>query len=151
MQRSIYILAIVLGILLFSASAGYVGENHKARWTKDLTPEQREKAKEIINEARPRIKELRNNVNDKIDALEEFCYAKDEDDQALAKLGQELQEARDALRTELIALDKKLMQEVGVSVRGYRGRNSAHLTKDSTRERMLLHRHVSNTPHHGVQ
>ncbi len=151
MQRNIYISILVLGLVLCTVSTAYVGEHHGDRWRTDLSPEQREKAKEIIQEARPKIKELRKNVQDKMRALQEFCYAEAEDDQALIKLGQELQVARDALRSELVALDNKLMQEVGVSVRGYRGRNSAHLTKESRQDNMLLHKHISNTPHHGEQ
>ncbi len=151
MRRSIYILLLMLAILIGTASVGNVRGHLDERWSQDLTPEQRQQAKEIMKAAHPRIKELRKDVKVKIRALEEFCFAKAGDDQTLAKLGQELQESRDALRNELMALDKKLMQEVGVSIRGYRGRNSAGLSKETPQESVLLQRHINHTPHHGEQ
>ncbi len=146
MQRKIYIPLLILAILICTASTTNAKLELDERWRQDLTPEQHEQAKEIIKEARPNIKKLRKDVKEKIKALQEFCYAESGDDQTLAKLGQELQEARDALRTELIALDEKLMQEVGVSIRAYRGRSSADLTKEYDKS---LHRHTSSIPHHG--
>ncbi len=151
MQRSIYKTLLILGILIAIPSVGNVKSNHDARWSQDLSAEQHAKAKEIIKQAHPRIKELRKEVRSKIDALEEFCFSKAEDQEALSRLGQELQQAREALRTELISLDNRLMQEVGVSMRAYRGRSSAHLGKDISQDSVRLHKHIDSIPHHGGQ
>ncbi len=151
MQRSIYIFLLVFGILVLLPNAGNVKGNRDERWSQDLSVEQHEKAKEIIKQARPRIKELRREVRSKIEALEEFCFSKTEDEQTLAKLGQDLQKSRENLRNELIALDNRLMQEVGVSMRAYRGRSSAHLGKDMSQDSVRLHKHIDPIPHHGEQ
>ncbi len=151
MLRSIHISLLILGILFLTPSIGSVQDNEKTHWSQDLSPEQKRKAKQIIKDAHPRIKELRKEVRKKITALEEFCFKEAEDEQNLAQLGQELQKAREALRQELMNLDATLIQEVGVSIRGYRGRSSAHLSKDPPQEAVILHKHSIQSSHHSEQ
>ncbi len=151
MQRSTYISLLMFATLVLIPSVGNVKSNHDARWSQDLSAEQHAKAKEIIKQVHPRIKELRKEVRAKIDQLEEFCFSKVEDEQTLARLGQELQQAREALRNELKSLDNRLIQEVGVSMRAYRGRSSAHLGKDVSQDTVKLHKHITSIPHHGEQ
>ncbi len=150
MQRNIYIL-LIIGIFILIPSVGNVQDNNAARWSQELSAEQQEKARDIIRQAHPRIKELRKEVRAKIDALEEFCFSKTDDEQTLARLGQELQQAREVLRHELKTLDNRLMQEVGVSIRAYRGRSSAHLGKDVSQDSVKFHKHIKPIPHHGEQ
>lgn len=133
-------LVLLCGALLLGPPAaqarggGHYGddrtESHAPR-TKKLSPEQREKAEQILEEARPRLQQIRQEMREKMQELKEISYNSESDPEDLARLGRELQEQRNALLTELRALDARLQTEVGAGaqMRGYHGRGCAGLER----------------------
>ncbi len=116
------------------------------RWSRELNAEQKQHAQEIIQEFYPRIKELRREVSAKVKELSGFCYASVDDHEKLARLGKELQAAREALREELAKLDSRLMHEVGASLHGYRGRHHKAL-ENATRQLTVRKQEVTSVHH----
>lgn len=104
------------------------GEEYSPRM-KRLSPEQREKAEQIVAEARPRLQQIRQEMREKMQELRDISYNSQSDPEDLARLGRELQYQRNALLEELRALDARLQSEVGsgARVRGYHGRGCAAL------------------------
>ncbi len=118
------------------------------RWSAELSPDQEEKALQIMQEASPKILAMRSALKEKILELKNFAYDSNEGHQQLAQLGYELQKQRQALQDELRNLDQKLMQEVGVSLHGYRGRDCNDLTKSSEIKKPSLQKYSTSPPHH---
>ncbi len=138
---------VVTGLCLGAFAVVFAGNAEKvSRWSQELSAEQQEHAREIIQEFYPRIKQLRREVRGKVKELSGFCYASAEDHEKLARLGKELQAAREALREELIALDARLMNEVGASLHGYRGRHHKAL-EDATRQLTVQKQYVQSVHH----
>ncbi len=137
-------LTIICASILSVSIAGHA--QNPIQWEQGLSTEQQSKAQAIIQESYPRIKELRKAARTKVRQLEEFCYSSEDDHEELVRLGRELQATRDALRTELIQLDARLMKEVGVSLHGYRGRHHRALEKAS--RSLSVHKYEAKRVHH---
>ena len=127
--RHIAILLLVLGL---GSSAALAASGHGFRhggsgWIDSLTDEQRQQVDRIVAETQPRLLELRVQMREKMKELQAFAYREDDDNEALSRLGHDLQALRDALRKELQALDERLVREVGVPALPYRGRSCSVL------------------------
>ncbi len=145
MIQSKYIPFILCSLVL---SIGYAMHAHAYRWHTDLSPEQEAKAQQIINETAPKITAMRAALQEKIEKLKNFAYTSPTDHESLALLGEELQSERKALRDALIALDARLVQEVGVSLHGYRGRDCNSLANAREYKDPTFQKHSVATPHH---
>lgn len=99
-------------------------------WEGSLSPEQHEKAEQILAEVRPQLSQMREEMQTKMQELKSLSYNNQTDPEDLARLGRELQHQRDGLLQALRDLDLRLQQEVGsnVRMRGYHGRGCAALT-----------------------
>ncbi len=139
---------ISIFLCLVLLSLGSFAHTRERKWSVDLTPEQKEKAQEIIDNARPKIRTLRQSLQNKMQELKEFHYKSSNDHEMLATLGRELQQHREALRQELKRLDKQLMKEVGASLQGYRGHDCNNLVKGSRQKTVQLEKHMRTVPHH---
>lgn len=98
-------------------------------WQENLSPEQREKAEQIVAEARPHLAQIRQEMREKMQELKSISYNNQSDPEDLARLGRQLQQQRDTLMQALHALDKRLKTEVGggAQTRQYDGRGCAAL------------------------
>lgn len=130
------------GLLLLAPPSVQAGEGHRPDEGKlyncslregNISPEQHEKAEQIIEEVRPQLTELRQEMMAKMQELKALSYNNQTDPEDLAKLGRQLQKQRDELLRALRALDTRLQHEVGddVRLRGYHGRGCAALTETS--------------------
>ncbi len=117
-------------------------------WNVGMTTEQKEKAQHILAEEKPKISALRAELRKNMHKLKSFTYAGPEDHQKLALLGQELQSQRQELCTMLDELNIRLQDEAGVSLRGYKKRKCAKLSRAITKDSIHLEKHVKTTPHH---
>ncbi|MEG2172209.1 MAG: periplasmic heavy metal sensor [Desulfovibrionaceae bacterium] len=134
-----YISLLVLGgALMFAPSPAQARGDHRAGatkahnclpWEGTLSPEQREKAEQILAEARPRLAQVRQTMREKRQELRALSYNNKSDPEDLARLGRQLQKQRDTLREELRALEKRLSAEIGseVRIRRHHGRGCAAL------------------------
>ncbi len=139
-------LYIALCLMLVCISS--LAHTREKKWSVNLTPAQKQRADEIIQEARPKIRTLRIALQNKMLELKEFHYKSSNDHDALALLGKELQQTREALRKELKLLDKRLMQEVGASLHGYRGHDCNDLVQGARQKSAQVEKRVIPTPHH---
>lgn len=98
-------------------------------WEGSLSPEQHQAAEDILGEVQPRLDSLRWEMRTTMEQLEALNYNNETEPGTLARLGQQLQEQRNALIQELHKLNTRLQQEVGdnVRMRGYFGRGCAAL------------------------
>lgn len=127
-QRFFFFIALLA--LAAACAAPAWAEGHGRRgysWLDSLTDEQRQTAERIVSEVRPRLQELRQGVRQKMMELQSFSYRNDEDSEELSRLGRELQSLRDTLRQELLALDERLVREVGIAPQPHRGRSCSSL------------------------
>ncbi len=138
----------LLCVLLLAASHTALAQKH--RWNSELNSDQQAHLEAILQEAEPKISLLRQELYDKIQELKSFAYTQNQDQQALATLGQELQDKRQALRQALKELDETLIKEVGVSMHGYRGRDCNSLAKDRMEEQDT-HQKYSGAPSHHIE
>lgn len=84
-------------------------------WLAELSPDQRAKARTIIDEAQPRVRELRTRIREKMAELESLSYDQATSPDTLPRLGRELQLLRNELRATLLEMDRRLLREAGVS------------------------------------
>ncbi len=145
MQHHTYICSMLCLLLL---GLSHTASAQNSRWSSELSPEQQAQAEAILQEAAPHIKALRQELVNKIQELKNFSYNQEQDQQSLATLGHELHEQRQALRQALKDLDEKLIQELGVSLHGYRGRDCNNLTKERLGEKNALQKYTSDRAHH---
>ncbi len=118
------------------------------RWSTELSPKQEIQAKQIIDAAAPQIMAMREALQNKIQELKNFAYTSNSNHDTLATLGAELQTLRNELRNALKDLDEKLIQELGVSLHGYRGRDCSSLAREWAVKDQRLHKFSVETPHH---
>ncbi len=138
----------ILFLCAYMLCISFEAQAKHGRWSSELSATQKEHAQDIIRKASPEIEAMRVDMLEKIQELHNFTYTSSEDHQTLAKLGQELQQQRQALRKKLRALDKQLLEEVGVSLQGYRGRDCNDLCQTSVAQESNLEKHTMDPPHH---
>lgn len=85
-------------------------------WLVSLPPYQREKARKILKEEQPGLHALRGAIRDKKSQLATLSFGRDTRPEALPKLGQELQQLRNALSEGLKKVGERLKYEAGVSM-----------------------------------
>ncbi len=85
-------------------------------WLQQLAPAGRRKAQAVIDEYAPRIADLREHIARKKSELALLRYDRFTSPDTLPRLGFELQQLRDELRSLLIRADQRMFTEVGVSL-----------------------------------
>lgn len=96
------------------------------RWLAGLAPDQRRRARVILEEERPSIQDLHYQIRCKMQELESLNYDNDIHPDALPRLGWELQKLRDQLYAAYLRVHERMRREVGVEFvrpgsRGCRG------------------------------
>lgn len=83
-------------------------------WLAKLPDFQREKARKILKEAHPALHDLRSRIREKKGELVSLSFDRNTPPETLPRLGQELQELRDELKSRLKDVEKRLNYEAGV-------------------------------------
>lgn len=86
------------------------------KWLDSLQPGKREQARQILREAHPSLRDLRIAIREKKSQLATLTFDQDTSPEALPRLGQELQDLRNALRGKLQGLADRLRDELDVSM-----------------------------------
>ncbi len=142
---SIFLCLLILSIHSLAQSDNMAKD---IKWNVNLSAKQQQQANEIVAKAKPEIDALRTSLNDKMSKLKHFHYADTDDHEKLVQLGQQLQVERKALRSALKKLDDELIKKVGVTLKGYRGRDCNNLTKQSKMKDASIVKHFVPIPHH---
>ncbi len=85
-------------------------------WLAELPDFQREKAREILKDAHPALHDLRNRIREKKGELVSLSFDRNTPPETLPRLGQELQDLRDQLKSRLKEVEKRLNIEAGVTM-----------------------------------
>ncbi len=85
-------------------------------WLAELPDFQREKAREILKDAHPALHDLRNRIRGKKGELVSLSFDRNTPPETLPRLGQELQDLRDQLKSRLKEVEKRLNIEAGVTM-----------------------------------
>lgn len=105
------------GHVEYAPSPGVPAISHAAgikAWLQHLSPAQRAQAIAIIDEYSPRVNDLRRRILQKKNELAQLSYNQNTSPETLPRLGHELQQLRDELRTLLQRADQRMCAEVGV-------------------------------------
>ena len=137
MHTLMIVLLLLLSLTLPSgALAGGHGQGGGHRqyrdveeWLSELPVEQRERARDILDEERPAIEELRARIHAKMDELDRLSYNANTPSDALPRLGWELQNLRNSLRSQYRRVRERLQVEAGVTFPVNRGRGCRSMIK----------------------
>ena len=121
MHTLMIVLLLLLSLTLPSGALagghGHGGGHRQYRdveeWLSELPVEQRERARDILDEERPAIEELRARIHAKMDELDRLSYNANTPSDALPRLGWELQNLRDSLRSQYRRVRERLQVEAG--------------------------------------
>lgn len=121
------------------------------QWLDSLNPLQRDRARKILREAHPIMHDLRMAIRDKKMQLATLSFDRYTAPETLPKLGQELQDLRNALRGKLELVADRLEREVGVSMGPLGGDGFWLSPPDSQVEARPLRRKPGLAPLPGAQ
>ena len=101
-----------------------------------LQPDKRQKAIAILQDSLPGLRELDMRITMKMQELAALDYKNGSDPEQLSRLGLELQGLRNAMRSKLIEVRRKLQAEAGVRLappmpRGCRGMRSMYASGEA--------------------
>ncbi len=86
------------------------------RCLENLPADRQSRATAIVSESLPAIEDLDQRIGLKMEELQAVTYSEQADAETLPRLGMDLQQLRNELRTVLMQVNARLQREVGVSL-----------------------------------